>query len=52
MGSDGREVEIITGAARGIGTGDDRAQGAPYLETVSFVAGEILHIDGGASAGH
>jgi hypothetical protein len=52
MGSGEREVEIGTGAARGIGTVDDRVHGTRYSEPVSFVTGEILHIDGGASAGH
>jgi NAD(P)-dependent dehydrogenase (short-subunit alcohol dehydrogenase family) len=35
-----------------IGTVDDIVHGALYLEMASFVTGEILHIDGGQSAGH
>jgi NAD(P)-dependent dehydrogenase (short-subunit alcohol dehydrogenase family) len=35
-----------------IGSVDDIVRGALYLETAPFVTGEILHIDGGQSAGH
>jgi NAD(P)-dependent dehydrogenase (short-subunit alcohol dehydrogenase family) len=35
-----------------IGAVDDIVHGALYLETAPFVTGEILHIDGGQSAGH
>ncbi len=35
-----------------IGSVSDIGHGALYLETVSFVTGEILHVDGGVSAGH
>jgi NAD(P)-dependent dehydrogenase (short-subunit alcohol dehydrogenase family) len=35
-----------------IGTVSDIVHGALYLETASFVTGEILHVDGGVSAGH
>jgi NAD(P)-dependent dehydrogenase (short-subunit alcohol dehydrogenase family) len=35
-----------------IGTVGDIVHGALYLEAASFVTGEILHIDGGQSAGH
>lgn len=35
-----------------IGTIADIVHGALYLETAPFVTGEILHIDGGQSAGH
>ncbi|CDO87365.1 3-oxoacyl-ACP reductase [Mycobacterium triplex] len=35
-----------------IGTVSDIVHGALYLEMASFVTGEILHIDGGQSAGH
>jgi len=35
-----------------IGAIADIAHGALYLETATFVTGEILHIDGGQSAGH
>lgn len=35
-----------------IGTVGDIVHGAFYLEMASFVTGEILHIDGGQSAGH
>jgi NAD(P)-dependent dehydrogenase (short-subunit alcohol dehydrogenase family) len=31
---------------------DDVVQAIRYLEQASFVAGEILHVDGGQSAGH
>lgn len=37
---------------RRIGAIADVVQGALYLETAPFVTGEILHIDGGQSAGH
>ena len=35
-----------------IGSVADIVHGALYLETAPFVTGEILHIDGGQSAGH
>jgi NAD(P)-dependent dehydrogenase (short-subunit alcohol dehydrogenase family) len=35
-----------------IGAVDDVVRGALYLENASFVTGEILHVDGGQSAGH
>jgi NAD(P)-dependent dehydrogenase (short-subunit alcohol dehydrogenase family) len=35
-----------------IGTVDDIVHGALYLEKAPFVTGEILHVDGGQSAGH
>ena len=35
-----------------IGAVTDIVHGALYLETSPFVTGEILHIDGGQSAGH
>jgi NAD(P)-dependent dehydrogenase (short-subunit alcohol dehydrogenase family) len=35
-----------------MGTLDDIVAGVRYLETATFVTGEILHIDGGQSAGH
>ena len=35
-----------------IGTVADIIHGALYLETAPFVTGEVLHIDGGQSAGH
>jgi NAD(P)-dependent dehydrogenase (short-subunit alcohol dehydrogenase family) len=35
-----------------IGTVADVVHGALYLECAAFVTGEILHIDGGQSAGH
>jgi hypothetical protein len=44
-------VAIVTGAERDIGAGDV-VDGILYLERASFVTGEILHIDGGQSAGH
>ena len=37
---------------RRIGAVDDIVNGALYLENAPFVTGEILHIDGGQSAGH
>jgi NAD(P)-dependent dehydrogenase (short-subunit alcohol dehydrogenase family) len=30
----------------------DIADAVLYLETASFVTGEVLHVDGGQSAGH
>jgi NAD(P)-dependent dehydrogenase (short-subunit alcohol dehydrogenase family) len=35
-----------------VGEIEDVAGGILYLESASFVTGEILHIDGGQSAGH
>ena len=35
-----------------LGTVDDIVTGVLYLETATFVTGEILHVDGGQSAGH
>jgi NAD(P)-dependent dehydrogenase (short-subunit alcohol dehydrogenase family) len=35
-----------------VGDVDDVADGILYLERAAFVTGEILHIDGGQSAGH
>jgi NAD(P)-dependent dehydrogenase (short-subunit alcohol dehydrogenase family) len=35
-----------------MGEVSDIAQGIVYLETAGFVTGEILHVDGGQSAGH
>jgi NAD(P)-dependent dehydrogenase (short-subunit alcohol dehydrogenase family) len=35
-----------------IGAVADIVHGAPYLETAPFITGEILHIDGGQTAGH
>jgi NAD(P)-dependent dehydrogenase (short-subunit alcohol dehydrogenase family) len=35
-----------------IGAVTDIVHGALYLETANFVTGEVLHIDGGQSAGH
>jgi NAD(P)-dependent dehydrogenase (short-subunit alcohol dehydrogenase family) len=35
-----------------VGEIEDVVAGVLYLESVSFVTGEILHIDGGQSAGH
>ncbi|MNR48184.1 short chain dehydrogenase [compost metagenome] len=31
---------------------DDIAQAVVYLDGAKFVTGEILHVDGGQSAGH
>jgi NAD(P)-dependent dehydrogenase (short-subunit alcohol dehydrogenase family) len=31
---------------------DDIAQAVVYLDNANFVTGEILHVDGGQSAGH
>jgi len=47
---DNRKVAIITDASQGIGAG--LVGGVLYLESAPFVTGEILHIDGGQSAGH
>jgi NAD(P)-dependent dehydrogenase (short-subunit alcohol dehydrogenase family) len=35
-----------------LGEVDDVVDAIMYLETASFVTGEILHVDGGQSAGH
>jgi NAD(P)-dependent dehydrogenase (short-subunit alcohol dehydrogenase family) len=35
-----------------MGTIDDIVKGVLYLESSPFVTGEILHVDGGQSAGH
>jgi NAD(P)-dependent dehydrogenase (short-subunit alcohol dehydrogenase family) len=35
-----------------IGDIDDVVDAIIYLENASFVTGEILHVDGGQSAGH
>jgi NAD(P)-dependent dehydrogenase (short-subunit alcohol dehydrogenase family) len=35
-----------------LGEVDDVVEAVMYLETASFVTGEILHVDGGQSAGH
>jgi len=37
--------------ARRIGSTDEIAQAVLYLQSASFVSGEILHVDGGAHAG-
>jgi NAD(P)-dependent dehydrogenase (short-subunit alcohol dehydrogenase family) len=37
---------------RRVGNVSDVADGIRYLERATFVTGEILHIDGGQSAGH
>ena len=37
---------------RRIGEVDDVVQAVLYLESAGFVTGEILHVDGGSSAGH
>jgi NAD(P)-dependent dehydrogenase (short-subunit alcohol dehydrogenase family) len=35
-----------------IGDTSDIVEAIAYLETAEFVTGEILHVDGGQSAGH
>jgi len=35
-----------------LGEIDDVVDAVVYLENASFVTGEILHVDGGQSAGH
>jgi NAD(P)-dependent dehydrogenase (short-subunit alcohol dehydrogenase family) len=35
-----------------LGEIDDIADAVVYLENAAFVTGEILHVDGGQSAGH
>jgi NAD(P)-dependent dehydrogenase (short-subunit alcohol dehydrogenase family) len=35
-----------------MGTVEEIVDAVLYLETASFVTGEILHVDGGAHAGH
>ena len=37
--------------AKRIGSADEIAEAVLYLESASFVSGEILHVDGGAHAG-
>jgi NAD(P)-dependent dehydrogenase (short-subunit alcohol dehydrogenase family) len=37
---------------RRMGETNDIAEAVSYLETASFVTGEILHVDGGQNAGH
>jgi hypothetical protein len=51
-------VAIVTGASPGIGAGlgrmgevQDIVDAVLYLESASFVTGEIIHVDGGAGAG-
>jgi NAD(P)-dependent dehydrogenase (short-subunit alcohol dehydrogenase family) len=31
---------------------DDVVEAITYLESASFVTGEVLHVDGGQNAGH
>ena len=35
-----------------MGDVDDIAQAVVYLDAADFITGEILHVDGGQSAGH
>jgi NAD(P)-dependent dehydrogenase (short-subunit alcohol dehydrogenase family) len=35
-----------------MGDVDDVVEAIVYLETAKFVTGEVLHVDGGQSAGH
>jgi len=37
--------------ARRIGTPQEIASAVLYLESATFVSGEVLHVDGGAHAG-
>jgi NAD(P)-dependent dehydrogenase (short-subunit alcohol dehydrogenase family) len=50
-----QRVAIVTGASRGIRAGlvrsTDIVDALLYLESASFVAGEICHVDGGEAAG-
>jgi NADP-dependent 3-hydroxy acid dehydrogenase YdfG len=47
-----QHVVVITGASQGIGAGLVTGYRVLYLENAHFVTGEILHVDGGQSAGH
>ena len=52
FGVDARDAYAAMHPQNRIGTVADVVHGALYLENASFVTGEILHIDGGQSAGH
>ena len=60
-----QEVAIITGGSQGIGGPGGRVppigragqisdvvDGILFLEAAPYITGEILHVDGGQSAGH
>ena len=59
-----QKVAIITGGSQGIGAGlvagyrrsdgqiSDVVDGILFLEAAPYITGEILHVDGGQSAGH
>ena len=48
-----QEPRTITGQLlERMGSVADIVEGVRYLEAATFVTGEILHIDGGQSAGH
>lgn len=51
----GEETHEALGALHPVGHMgeiDDIAQAVVYLDNANFVTGEILHVDGGQSAGH
>ncbi|MNP81366.1 short chain dehydrogenase [compost metagenome] len=51
----GEETHAALGALHPVGHMgeiDDIAQAVVYLDGAKFVTGEILHVDGGQSAGH
>ncbi|WP_409316375.1 SDR family NAD(P)-dependent oxidoreductase [Pseudomonas sp. KCJK9016] len=51
----GEETQAALGALHPVGhmgEVDDIAQAVVYLDSANFVTGEILHVDGGQSAGH
>lgn len=52
LGVDARAAYAGAHPQNRIGAVADVVHGALYLETAPFVTGEILHIDGGQSAGH
>ena len=61
-----QKVAIITGGSQGIGAGlvagcrrsaearqlSDVVDGILFLQAAPYITGEILHLDGGQSAGH
>jgi NAD(P)-dependent dehydrogenase (short-subunit alcohol dehydrogenase family) len=53
MHADGDTAALASSHPLGrMGSIADIVQGVLYLENATFVTGEILHVDGGQSAGH